>query len=31
MPMTPAELGKFTAEETEKWGKVVKFANIMAE
>jgi tripartite-type tricarboxylate transporter receptor subunit TctC len=28
VPMTPAEFGKFIAEEKEKWGKVVKFANI---
>ncbi len=28
MSMTPAEFGKFTAEETEKWAKVVKFAGI---
>jgi tripartite-type tricarboxylate transporter receptor subunit TctC len=26
VPMTPAEFGKFIAEETEKWGKVVKFS-----
>jgi len=26
MPMTPAEFGKFVAEDTEKWGKVVKFS-----
>ncbi|HKF12755.1 MAG TPA: hypothetical protein VKB89_29265 [Xanthobacteraceae bacterium] len=25
------EFGKFIADETEKWGKVVKFANIRAE
>jgi tripartite-type tricarboxylate transporter receptor subunit TctC len=31
MPMTPAEFEKFIAEETEKWGKVVKFAGIKAE
>ncbi len=31
MPMTPAELGKFIAEETVKWAKVVKFANISVE
>jgi tripartite-type tricarboxylate transporter receptor subunit TctC len=29
--MTPAELGKFIAEETEKWAKVVKFADIKPE
>ena len=28
MPMTPVEFGKFIVEETEKWGKVVKFAGI---
>ena len=27
MPMTPAEFGKLVADETEKWGKVVKAAN----
>jgi tripartite-type tricarboxylate transporter receptor subunit TctC len=26
MPMTPAELSKFTADETEKWAKAVQFA-----
>ena len=26
MPMTPAEFGKFLADETEKWAKVVKFS-----
>jgi tripartite-type tricarboxylate transporter receptor subunit TctC len=26
MTMTPADFGKFIAKETEKWGKVVKFA-----
>jgi len=31
MPMTPAEFGKLIADETEKWGKVVKFAGIKAE
>jgi tripartite-type tricarboxylate transporter receptor subunit TctC len=30
-PMTPAEFTKHIAEETEKWGKVVKAANIKAE
>jgi len=30
-PMTPIEFGKFIAEETEKWGNVLKFANIKAE
>jgi tripartite-type tricarboxylate transporter receptor subunit TctC len=28
MVMTPADFGKFIADETEKWGKVVKFAHI---
>lgn len=27
-PMTPAQFGKFIADETEKWAKVIKFANI---
>ena len=27
-PMTPAEFGKFIASETEKWAKVVKFADL---
>jgi len=31
MPMTPIAFGKFIADETEKWGKVVKFAGIKAE
>jgi len=31
MPMTPVEFGRFIADETEKWGKVVKFAGIKAE
>jgi tripartite-type tricarboxylate transporter receptor subunit TctC len=31
MPMTPAEFGTLLADETEKWGKVVKFANISVE
>jgi tripartite-type tricarboxylate transporter receptor subunit TctC len=26
MPMSPAEFGKFSADETEKWAKVVKFS-----
>ena len=29
--MTPAEFGTFVAEETEKWGKVIRAANIKAE
>jgi len=28
MPMSPPEFAKFIAEETEKWSKVVRFANI---
>jgi tripartite-type tricarboxylate transporter receptor subunit TctC len=28
MSMTSAEFGKLIADETEKWGKVVKFAGI---
>jgi tripartite-type tricarboxylate transporter receptor subunit TctC len=28
MPMAPAEFGKFLADETKKWAKVVKFAGI---
>jgi tripartite-type tricarboxylate transporter receptor subunit TctC len=31
MPMSPADFGKFIAEETEKWAKVVKAANIKPE
>ena len=31
MPMTPSDFGQFIAEETEKWGKVVKFAGAKAE
>ncbi len=30
MPMTPAEFGRHIAEETEKWGKVIRAANIKA-
>jgi tripartite-type tricarboxylate transporter receptor subunit TctC len=30
-PMTPDEFGNFVAAETEKWAKVVKFANIKPE
>jgi hypothetical protein len=30
-PTSPAEFGKFIADETEKWGKVVKFAGIKAD
>ncbi len=28
---SPADFGKFLAEETEKWAKVVKFANLKVE
>jgi tripartite-type tricarboxylate transporter receptor subunit TctC len=31
MPMTPTDFGKFIAEETEKWGKVIREANIKPE
>jgi len=31
MPMTPADFGKLVAQETEKWAKVIKFANIKPE
>lgn len=31
MPMSPAEFGKLVADETKKWGKVVKFAGISVE
>jgi tripartite-type tricarboxylate transporter receptor subunit TctC len=30
-PMTSADFGTFIAKETEKWGKVVKFAGIKPE
>jgi tripartite-type tricarboxylate transporter receptor subunit TctC len=30
-PTSPAEFGKFIADETEKWGKVVRAANIRAD
>jgi tripartite-type tricarboxylate transporter receptor subunit TctC len=29
--MTPAQFGKLIADATEKWAKVIKFANIKAE
>jgi tripartite-type tricarboxylate transporter receptor subunit TctC len=31
MPMTPAEFGKFVAEDFEKWAKVIKTAGIKAD
>jgi tripartite-type tricarboxylate transporter receptor subunit TctC len=31
MPMTPTEFGKFIADETEKWAKVIRAANIKLE
>jgi tripartite-type tricarboxylate transporter receptor subunit TctC len=31
MPMSPAEFGKFIADETEKWAKVIRAANIKPE
>ena len=31
LPSSPADFGKFIADETEKWAKVVKFAGIKAE
>ena len=31
MTMTPAEFGKLIAQDTEKWGKVVRAANIKPE
>jgi hypothetical protein len=31
LPGSPADFGKLITEETEKWGKVVKFAGIKAE
>jgi tripartite-type tricarboxylate transporter receptor subunit TctC len=31
MSMTPVEFGKFIADEAEKWGKVIRAANIKAE
>ena len=30
-PTSPAEFGKFIADETEKWGKVIRVANIKAD
>jgi tripartite-type tricarboxylate transporter receptor subunit TctC len=31
MPMTPAEFGKFLADETEKWGRVIRAGNIKVD
>jgi tripartite-type tricarboxylate transporter receptor subunit TctC len=31
MPMTPEQYGKYIAEETEKWRKVVEFAGVSVE
>jgi tripartite-type tricarboxylate transporter receptor subunit TctC len=31
LPGTPADFGKLIADETEKWGKVVKFTGIKAD
>jgi tripartite-type tricarboxylate transporter receptor subunit TctC len=31
MPMTPADFGKLIADETGKWGKVIRAANIKPE
>ena len=31
LPGSPADFGKFIAAETEKWGKVIRAANIKAE
>jgi tripartite-type tricarboxylate transporter receptor subunit TctC len=31
MPMTPTEFGKLIADETEKWGNVIRVLNIKAE
>jgi tripartite-type tricarboxylate transporter receptor subunit TctC len=30
-PMTSAEFGRFVADETEKWGKVIRLADIKSE
>jgi hypothetical protein len=29
--MTPADFGRFIADDTEKWGNVIRTANIKAE
>jgi len=31
LPGSPAEFGKLIADDTEKWGKVLRAANIKAE
>jgi tripartite-type tricarboxylate transporter receptor subunit TctC len=31
LPMTPAQFGRLIADETEKWGKVIRAAHIKAE
>jgi hypothetical protein len=31
MPMTPVGFGRFIAEETEKWGNVIRALNIKAD
>jgi hypothetical protein len=31
LPGSPADFGKFIADETEKWAKVIRAANIKAE
>jgi hypothetical protein len=31
LPGSPSDFGKFLADETEKWAKVIKFAGIKAE
>jgi hypothetical protein len=31
LPGSPADFGKLVADETEKWGKVIRFAGIEAE
>jgi tripartite-type tricarboxylate transporter receptor subunit TctC len=31
LPMTPVQFGQFVADETEKWGKVIRTANIKGE
>jgi tripartite-type tricarboxylate transporter receptor subunit TctC len=31
MPMTPAEFGKFMADEIEKWAKVIRMSKLKVE